>query len=179
LVSKFIGRIFIKTFFQKDYKLSILNKDMMNKKGWIKIFEAVIAILLIASVLLIVVGQRNIQKNEDSLEIYKEEISILREIQLNNSLRADILKSDYLPIGWNDFETNDLDEVKEKISLKIPDYLNCEAMVCEMTDNCILEEDSGKAIYAQSIVISVNIDSHPDFNMSADSRQLKLFCWKV
>jgi len=152
---------------------------MVNKKGWIKIFEAVIAILLIASVLLIVVGQRSIQKNEDSLEIYKEEISILREVQLNNSLRADILESDNLPIGWDDFETNGLTEIKEKISLKIPDYLDCEAMVCNMTDNCILDRDSRKAIYAQSVVIAVNVDSLPDFNISTDSRQLKLFCWKI
>ncbi len=150
-----------------------------NHKAWIKIFEAVIAILLITSVLLIVVDQKSVQKNEDSLEIYKEEISILREVQLDNSLRADILESVGLPIGWNDFNSKGLGDVQEKIISKIPDYLDCEAMVCEMTDNCILEEDSGKAIYAQSVVIAVNIDSPPDFNISTDSRQLKLFCWKV
>ena len=165
----------------KKVRLKIFHYNFLpeSRKGWIKIFEAVIGVLLITSVLLIVVEQGSVQKNEDSLEIYKEEISILREVQLNNTLRKEVLESDNLPIGWEDFDLKGLIKVKEKISLKIPDYLNCEAMVCEMTDNCILEEDSEKAIYAQSIVISVNIDSPSDFNISTDSRQLKLFCWKV
>ena len=145
---------------------------MVNKKGWIKIFEAVIAILLIASILLIVVSQDSIKQNEDSLEIYKEEISILREVQLDTSLRADILGIESLPVEWEDFNSTGLTNVKNKIISRIPDYLDCEAMVCEMTDNCILDENSVKEIYVQSVVISANITKY-------SLRQLKLFCWEV
>jgi len=71
-----------------------------------------------------------------------------------------------------DFNSAGLTYVKEEIISNIPDYLDCNAMVCEMTDNCILDEDSGKSIYAQSIVISSNLTKY-------SLRQLKLFCWKI
>jgi len=144
----------------------------MNKKAWIKIFEAVIAILLITSVLLIVVNEKNTQKNEDSLEIYKEEIAILREIQLNTSLRNDILGIESFPVRWGDFNSAGLTCVKEEIISNIPDYLDCEAAVCNINDSCILEIDSEKPIYAQSVVISSNITKY-------SLRLLKLFCWKI
>ncbi len=158
----------------KRVKLKIFHYTFLpeSRKAWIKIFEAVIAILLITSVLLIVIDQSIVQQNEDSLEIYKEEISILREVQLDNSLRADILGVESFPVKWGDFNSAGLTYVKEEIISNIPDYLDCNAMVCEMTDNCILDEDSGKSIYAQSIVISSNLTKY-------SLRQLKLFCWKI
>jgi len=143
-----------------------------SKKAWIKIFEAVIAVLLITSVLLIVIGEGSIKKNEDSLKIYETEISILREIQLDNLLREDILDIESLPVGWDDFDSNGLAEVKEKIISKTPDYLDCKAMVCEMIADCILDGDSGKAVYVQSIAITASLEKY-------NPRQLKLFCEKV
>jgi len=142
---------------------------MMNNRGWIKIFEAVIAVLLIASVLLIVLGQSSVKKDESSLKIYKAEVSILREIQLNSSLREDILGIESLPVKWDDFNSTGLGDVRNKIILKTPDYLNCTAMVCEMNDTCILNEDSGREVYVQSIAITASLEKY-------SPRQLKLFC---
>ncbi len=141
-----------------------------SKKAWIRIFEAVIAVLLITSVLLIVIGQDKISKNEDVLKIYKTEISMLREIQLDNLLREDILDIEFFPVEWDDFDSNGLSNVKARIISKIPDYLDCKAMVCEMNATCILEEDLGKEVYAQSAVITASLDKY-------SPRQLKLFCW--
>lgn len=166
----------------------VYNKDMVNKKakskifhynffpksrrGWIRIFEAVIAVLLITSVLLVVIGQDSVKKDEDSLKIYKIEISILREIQLNSTLRGDILDIGSLPVEWDDFDLIGLGEIKDKIVSKTPDYLNCTAMVCEMTGDCILEEGLGEEVYAQSITITANLTKY-------SPRQLKLFCREV
>jgi len=145
---------------------------MRNKKAWIKIFEAVIAVLLIASVLLVVLGQDSVKKDDDSLEIYKVEISILREIQLNNSLREDILGIVSLPVEWDDFNSQGLGEIKEKINSKTPDYLSCRAMLCEMIADCILDNWSGGEVYVQSIAITANLTTY-------SPRQLKLFCEKI
>ena len=143
-----------------------------SRKAWIKIFEAVIAVLLITSVLLIVIGQNKTEKNGDSLKIYKTEISILREIQLDNLLREDILGIESLPVEWDDFYSNGLGDVKKKIISKTPEYLDCKAMVCEMNDACILEENSGEEVYVQSVVITASLEKY-------SPRQLKLFCLKV
>jgi len=140
-----------------------------NRRGWIKIFEAVIAVLLIASVLLIVVGQRSVERNEDSLKIYKTEISILREIELDNVLRKDVIDAEPLPIEWDDFVSNGLGDVKEKIILKTPDYLDCKAIICQMNDTCILEGEPGEEVYVQSVAITASLEKY-------SPRQLKLFC---
>ena len=83
---------------------------MKNKRAWIKIVEAFVAILLVVSVLLIVLNEGYIEKNDISLKVYEIELSILREIQSNNSLRADILniEKSELPVEWKDFELRGL-----------------------------------------------------------------------
>lgn len=142
---------------------------MKNRKAWIRIFEAVIAVLLIASVLLIVIGQGSITKEEDALQIYQTEISILREVQLDNLLRESVLKVESLPVKWEDFDSNGLGDVKDKIILKTPDYLDCEAQICEMLDDCLLGEEKNEEVFVQSVVITANLNTY-------NPRQIKLFC---
>jgi len=158
----------------KKAKSKIFHYNFLPKsrKAWIRIFEAVIAVLLIASVLLIVIGQGSIIEEDDSLQIYQTEISILREVQLDNLLRDDILEVESLPVKWEDFDSNGLGNVKDKIILKTPDYLDCETMVCNMTEDCILEKSSGKAVYVQSIAITASLEKY-------SPRQLKMFCEKI
>ena len=137
-----------------------------NKKGWIKIVEAFIAILLVAGVLLIVVSQGYIGKKDISSQVYDAEILILREIQLDDVLRNEILDAEPIPVKWNDFPQN----IKNKIISRIPSYLDCKAKICEMEDACELDEHLEKDIYAQSIAIVAALETY-------DPRQLKLFCW--
>ena len=140
---------------------------MKNKRGWIKIVEAFISILLVTGVVLIFINQGYIGKKDISSKVYSVELSILREIELNNSLRADILNAD-LPVEW-DHASFPL-EVKNKISARTPNYLTCEAKLCKMDDVCILEKDFDKDIYSQSASIVSNLEIY-------SPRQLKLFCW--
>lgn len=140
---------------------------MKNKRGWIKIVEAVISVLLVTGVVLIFINQGYIGKRDISSKVYSVELSILREIELNNSLRTDILNAD-LPVEWDeaDFPL----EVRNKISARTPNYLKCEAKICKMDDVCILEKDFDKDIYSQSASIVSNLEIY-------SPRQLKLFCW--
>ncbi len=164
-----------------------MNK-IRNKKAWIRIVEAFIAILLIMGVLLIVINKGYIRENEIPLEIYEKELSILRGIELNEMFRSYILQANKtghdpnsgespLPIEWDDF-TNDpphegLDEIKNEIKNEIPDYLDCEAKVCVLSADCILNKnfETQKDIYVQSIAIVANLEIY-------SPRQLKLFCWE-
>jgi len=136
-----------------------------NKKGWIRIAEAFIAVLLVIGIAIIVVGG-GIQIEGISEKVYDVEISILREIQLNNTLREEIL----LTSGTIELNDSSL-KTQNKIIAKTPRWLECIAKICPPESWCLLGGESEKSIYAQSVLITSTLDI---FN----PRQLKLFCWE-
>ncbi len=143
----------------------------MNKKGWIKVMEAAIVILLISGILIFIIGQ--LKEREDvSSQIYYKEIGILRDIELNDTLREEIINvaDESLPVKWEDFDSNGLTETRKKIESKTPNTLNCEAMVCLPNSECGLENPSEKDIYVKSVLILSTLENY-------NPRQLKLFCW--
>ncbi len=140
-----------------------------NKKGWMRIVEAVTAVLLVTGALLILINQGYFGKPDISSEIYDAQLSILREIQLDEPLRNDILNTGPLPVNWND--ANFPQSVKDRIGERTPDYLECNARLCIVDDICDFADGSNsKDIYAQAVVISAGLGIY-------DPRQLKLFCW--
>jgi len=146
-----------------------LNTRIKYKHGWIRLIEVFVAILLLTGVLLIVVDRNNPTKESSkSLEISKQEISILRDIELNNTLRTEILNAQPLPIEWNSFNAS-LPNVKSRIEYLAPKNFKCEAKICWINRECIIEGLSGENIYAESVVISANLNKY-------SPRQLKLFC---
>jgi hypothetical protein len=137
-----------------------------DKRGWIRIVEAFVAVLLIAGVVLVILDKGYIGKADISEEIYEEEDAILREIQLNDSLRGSILGAGPLPVNWSNMP----DPVKGKINAKTPSYLDCEAQICVIDDDCMLSKTLEKDIYARSVAITSTSATY-------DARQLKMFCW--
>ena len=145
---------------------------MKNKKGWIRLVEAFIAIILIGGILSIVIGERSVEKDFSS-EVYNKENLILKKIQLNDTLRTSILSVDAesLPVSLDDFPI----DIKNEINGKIPADLNCFAKICALNDICLfpeLGEENDVEVYAKSIVIAAD-------DVTYAPRQLKLFCWKV
>ena len=139
---------------------------MKNKRGWIKIVEAFVAVLLIAGVVLIIIDKEYLKKEDISSEVYDTELKILKEIQLNNTLRENILNAGTPPINWSNFPLI----IKNKIINDMPDYLDCNAKICGIEDACTIDENSEKDIYVQSVIITSTLDT-------LNYRQLKLFCW--
>ncbi len=140
---------------------------MGQTKGWIRIVEAFVMILLITGILLIVLNKGYLSKKDNSQKIYEDEQGILREIQLNNSLRGEILNIGTLPVEWDNFSVN----VKNKIISETKSYLNCEAKICELNKICVLNKTFDRDVYVQSAIITATLDNY-------NPRQLKLFCWK-
>lgn len=141
----------------------------MNKKGWIEIVEAFVAILLIAGVLLIVINKYNPGQQDLSERVYNAEISIIREIQLNIAMRAEIVALS-VPKAWEDSDFPP--DVKSLITARTPNYLECVAKICDTSDPCYLSSYSKKDTYAQAGIISTGAQSQ-----YPTSVQLKLFCW--
>lgn len=142
-----------------------------NRRGWIEIVEAFLAVLLVAAVLLIVINKQS-SDADISETVYDVEVSILREIQTNDTLRRDIASAENLPLSWiaEGFPVS----VKEKITDRTPAYLDCVAVICVMNTPCVLgdfPEAKDKNIYSQSVVIS------PTVGLDEVYRQLNIFCW--
>ncbi|MDD5012564.1 MAG: hypothetical protein PHQ66_02895 [Candidatus Nanoarchaeia archaeon] len=147
---------------------------MRNNRGWIEIVEAFFAVLLIAAVILILLNKGYFKGSDLSDEIYNVQISILREIQTNDTLRADItaatsgIPGKDLPVEWDN--PNFPDSVKKKIIERTPSSLNCVGQICNMTEICTLSEQQEKDIYSESATISSTLKE-------LVFRKLNLFCW--
>jgi len=140
-----------------------------NKRGWIKVLEVFVSILLIMSVIVLLLNESYFE-SEITEEVSSMQISILREIQFDDNLRGDILSAS-LPTNWSEFNSTGLGDVRGKILNETISSLDCEARVCALTDICKLENDLNKDIYAEAVVISADSDTYLP-------RQLKLFCWE-
>ncbi|MBU2615874.1 MAG: hypothetical protein KKC19_02110 [Nanoarchaeota archaeon] len=146
-----------------------------NKKGWIKVTEAVVAILLISTVLLIVIKKENPLEDTTDIEIYNIQKAILREIQITDALRAEIIGTSG-EIEWENLMT-ETPQTKDKIQGRTPANFDCVAKICSPSDTCILpdgvapENPSGENIYVEKVMITTNLITY-------NPRVLKLFCWE-
>ena len=144
-----------------------------NKRGWIKIVEVSIVVLLIVSTLLIVLNQRPVNSEEENFQIYLEINFMLKKIQINQTLRKEILEAPSLPIKWDYFDTlYNLGGVKETVIRITPPYLNCKAQLTEVDGEYEPEENLKQDFYVQSIIIAANYEKY-------SPRKLILSCYKI
>lgn len=143
-----------------------------NKRGWMKIIEAFSAILIIWIVLLTIINKNDIREHDISTKAYNGEILVLRMIQLNTTLREQVISSTNLPL--NSLENNFPSEVNSTITTKIPVFLSCLAQICTLENDCTFESQANlpkdKDIYVQGVIITSTASTYAPKN-------LKLFCW--
>ncbi|HLA23105.1 MAG TPA: hypothetical protein VJZ93_01060 [Candidatus Nanoarchaeia archaeon] len=141
-------------------------KIFSNRRGWIRIVEAFLTILLIVGVVFIFI-EKDYIKNDSSETVYNKQQKILREIQLNSTLRSSITSIDAgsLPLEFNSFPSN----VRNMINSTIPSSLECTARICEVEKPCNPQEFTEENIYAQSIIIAASLENY-------NPVKLNLFC---
>lgn len=136
----------------------------MNKKGWIRIVEAALAILIIFGVLLTVLGTRQIILNGQDLSALIP--PLLEEISKNVTLREKIISNDSSAIVDINLY------LKERI--KQP-YLNYTAKICLPTEVCSLESypinAKGDVFAAERIISSTLTQYNP--------KKVKIFLWRI
>lgn len=129
--------------------------------------EAFVAVLLIAGVLLIIIGQEHLINPDPNSDIYDSQLIALRDIQMNDTLRQFVLNAPPVESDAEGFP----EDVKNRIEYLILDYLECKAKICEIESDCNLDAPEEKEIYAQGIAITATLAEY-------DPKQLKLFCWR-
>jgi len=142
-----------------------------NKHGWIKIVEAFVAIILIVVVLLIVIQQGYIGDRDRSSEVYEIESNILREIELNDNLRQEILG-----LTLKETPVNASQNVIDFMESRVPAHLGCVARVCQIDRVCFMEPGTTtEDVYSQ--LVSINAETATPGSEEYSPRKLQMFCW--
>lgn len=135
-----------------------INVKIGSKRALLRIVEAVLAIVIIASVSVYLYNQQ-IRKPNIQEDIYNLEGSILREISSNNELREDILKGN---------STN----ANKTIESRMPGSLEFTTRICEPEDVCGMTAYLGleKEVYAKDTFISATLTTY-------SPKKFKIFVW--
>ncbi len=140
----------------------MLLEKRMNKRGWIRIMEAVVAILIMASVL-IVLYTNNAPQVSFSSYISDLQIRILGDVADSPKLRNEVLASEE---GGN---TTDLVVFMRD---SIPTNFNFAVRVCSLENSgCPLGQSLDQEVFVEDRIISSNLTTY-------DPKMLRLFIWE-
>jgi hypothetical protein len=131
---------------------------MRNKKAWLRIVEASIAVLIVASVLMIMISRT--PGKDRSEEVHEMQRFILEQISLNETLRGEILQEDQ----------TDKTETESFVRKNLPVYYDFAIKVCEIEEICGMPFYIEKEIYADEILITANLTYY-------QPKKLKFFVW--
>lgn len=136
-----------------------------NKSGFLRVLEAVIAILLVAGAVSIILV-RNVN-NEDNSEIITQiQQMVLEEISINPELRKAVLT-----------EPPNLILLNSTISGLIPPEYSYEFKICTLEDICELPNSASYYtkgdIYADEVSVTSTLDILP-----LKPKRLRLFIWE-
>jgi len=129
---------------------------MKNKKAWLRIVEAFIAVLIIASVL-IAIAVTKAPKQNQSENVHEMQRFVLKQISLNETARAEVL-------GLNKDTTN----VNYTIKGLLPVNWEFTTRICEVDEVCGMPFYSEKEVYADEILITSTLKTY-------SPKKLKLF----
>lgn len=142
----------------------------MKKKGWIKLAEAFISILIIGSLLTIMINERNNFQEDFSHRIETHQTSLLNLVEINESIRAEILELSEIPKESSESEFPSI--LNSTLSQINTNLINCEYKICIPEAECLLNNmPNKKEIYIKSRIISANQEIY-------NPRILNLFCWE-
>jgi len=129
---------------------------MKNKRGWIRIFEAVIAILLLLGFAAFLIIDR-VEKPDFSGSVHTLLSTVLEEASGNFAIRQAV------------FDKNET-IISNFISSRLPAGLNFTISICNSTGPCPTEVKQGVEVYADDILISTNLTTYAP-------AKLALFAW--
>lgn len=140
---------------------------MVDKNGFVKVIEAYIAISLLLGFVFFVIQNNNARTPPEN-RISESEINVLESIQINNTLRSDVLSVTNFDLSSND--TGFPSSLKPYATINNPNYA-CYLKVCSSSGICDMNFTNSKQIYSNNILITSSLQ---DYSI----RELKIFCVK-
>ena len=142
-----------------------------NKKGWIKILEAFIAVVFLISILVLIINDEKYEANEVS-NVIKTQNAFLTLIQKNDILRNDILAVDTSQRFYEMNDTEFPESLRNYINESFSGGVECNAKICNSTAECYLIDDPENEVFSSAIIITSNLTT---FN----PKKLSVFCWRI
>src|SRR3989344_1621114 len=147
----------------------MVNKILKNKRGWLRIIEATISIILILGAILIYYQKNQTTQFDNVPEMLP---SLLDEIAKNTSLRDKVVND--APLVGQTIEQH-LSE-----TIKRPD-LNYSVQICRINEICnshALISSSKERIYSGERIISTTVGKK-DFDAVTTPRRIRIYIWKA
>jgi hypothetical protein len=123
-----------------------------NRRGWIKILEAFIGIMLLFGIVLFL----NVRKNAQDNYISDLQKNILDKVSLQDDLRDAVLKEDK-------------GKIEDFIRKELPNSLEFKIKICSLNDLCY-ESISGKNVFVREKVIISNLKIY-------SPKKVRFFAW--
>ena len=134
-----------------------LQMKQKERKAWIRIIEAFLAILIITTALLVIISGRS-QKQDIGEEIYETQRQILNIISKNDALRQDILDVEYT-------------ELNNAIRKMLSPGLDFETKICDLNLICNPDLPPDKEVYSTEIIIASTLSTYDS------PKKLRFFVW--
>ena len=152
---------------------------MMNKKGFMRILEATIAVLIVSGVL-IAMYSKQVDRGIDPVDYFRDlQNQILKEISFSNDLRTNVLRAD-------DENPSDPDFIilKDFVESKIPDFVGYTISLCNLdddTDFCGMKyedviQTNDKNVFVEDIIVSSDLGDGSDPTYMP--KKLRLYMWE-
>lgn len=143
----------------------VINKKLVkkvwcvNKKGFLKTLEAVIAIIIAVAAVYLIIPKGVEPAPDPPLVVKSAQNSIVNSISNDDGLRVEILdlKDDQSLPG----EPQKIEEVQNKVQQSIEEYMppnyDFRCAVCRKTDHCILPTPLSKVAYMSDVFIASSL----------------------
>ncbi len=139
---------------------------MKNRKGWIRIVESFMAIVILLGFVMVLLNQMN-NFNEGKSLIEKNNLKILRNIETNLSLRNEALSLS-LPSYFNNSGSST--NFEKYLSDKVLVGESCFLYFCDLISSCNLKTEVLKEVYSSEIFL------YSDSSVYSP-RKVKIFCY--
>lgn len=133
----------------------------VNKKGWIRITEAVVAILIMASVLIVLFVNDTPQVNVSDY-VYDLQVRLLTDVADREDLRAATINSTEALVN---------DTLIKYFNDTIPGNFNFSVSVCDLGSPCSYAPEVDTAIFVEDRIISSTLASYKP-------KMLRLYIWE-
>lgn len=146
--------------------MNTLNNMSMDKKAWIKIIEASLAVLIVLGAIMVLAPIEKSKNVDVSERVYEKERQILDIIAHDDDLREKVLSSISDPSKMND--------VKDYISKGIPGTWNYDLCIVRIDQTCTpLNIPYDRDVYVSETIVTSTLSLFPNQKTS----RLRLFVW--
>lgn len=140
---------------------------LKNKRGWLRILEATIAVLIVTGVMVLVYSRQVDRESGFDNYIGNLEEKILLDISSDKVLRGYAL---------DNINVASLEDLSNYVGTQIPPNFDYILKSCSFTGDCKLEGTEldgtkGKDVFTKSLIISANENIY-------NPRELRLFVWE-